>query len=180
MPSGISNPKFSKLLFSREQTRLIHGIEIRGSAEFQQRSGEALALLHTLDEFALIRAHLHILRQGKRSGMRARRARATFTVGAPTWGHSALWYAGAIAHDAYHAKLYRDAELARPALQPCADDWTGAAAEKACLGFQRSVLAALDAAPTMLAYIDSQWQNPAYQGRNHGWGSWLDYRKRWW
>lgn len=112
--------------------------------------------------------------------MRAQPTRAIFTVGAPTWQHSVLWYAGAIAHDAYHVKLYRVARLARPPAQPRAEDWTGATAEKACLGFQRGVLAALDAAPSMLAYVDSQLRNPVYQGRNQGRGSWLDYHQRWW
>jgi hypothetical protein len=180
MRSEICNLQFLKTLFRRDQTQFIHGIEVRGGAEFQRRTGEALALLQSLNEFALIRAHLGVISQGKRSGTRAWTARPIFTVGAPTWGHSVLWYAGAIAHDAYHAKLYDDAKLARPTAQPRADDWSGAAAEKACLGFQRGVLAALDATPSMLTYVDSRRQNPNYQGRNQGWGSWLDYRKRWW
>jgi hypothetical protein len=180
MRSEICNLQFFKTLCRRDQTQFIHGIEVRGGAEFQRRTSEALALLQSLNEFALIRAHLGVICQGKRSGMRAWTARPIFTVGAPTWGHSVLWYAGAIAHDAYHAKLYRDAEFDCPNAQPRADDWNGAAAEKACLGYQRGVLAALDAAPSMLTYVDLLRRNPTYQGRNQGLGSWLDYRKRWW
>jgi hypothetical protein len=181
MRSGICNLEFAKILFPRRgQSNFIHGIEVRGGAEFQERTREALGLLQPLPEFALIRAYLGLIRQGKRSGMRAWATPPTFTVGAPTWSHSALWYSGAIAHDAYHAKLYRAAKLARPAAIPRADTWAGAAAERACLTFQRGVLARLDAAPSILAYVDFQGRNPTYQGRNQGWGSWLDYRKRWW
>ncbi|MGE5219110.1 MAG: hypothetical protein ACM3SP_19110 [Chloroflexota bacterium] len=173
--------EFAKIFFSRgSRNDFVHGIEVRGSAEFQGRTREALALLQPLPEFALIRAYLGLIRQGKRSGMRAWATPSTFTVGAATWNHSALWYAGAIAHDAYHAKLYRDAKFHHPGVKPRADAWTGAVAERACLVFQRGVLARLDAAPSILAYLEFQERNPTYQGRNQGWQSWLDYHKRWW
>jgi len=64
--------EFSKILFPhRGQSDSFHGIEVRGGAEFQQRTREALALLQPLAQFALIRAHLGLIRQGKRSGMQA-------------------------------------------------------------------------------------------------------------
>jgi hypothetical protein len=180
MRSGTCHLPFSEILFRRNETQVIHGIEVRGGMEFRQSTGDALALLQALNEFALIRTHLGVIRQGKRSGVRIRATRAIFTVGAPTWSHSVLWYAGTIAHDAYHAKLYHDAKLAHPTARPHADDWTGVAAEKACLGFQRAVLMMLNAPPSILNYVDSQRQNPTYQGRAQAWRRWLDYRKRWW
>jgi hypothetical protein len=100
-------------------------------------------------------------------------------VGRPTWQRSALWYAGAIAHDAYHAKLYGDAKR-QTGSEPDPDVWTGAGAEKQCLHFQCEVMAELNADPETLAYLEECAKNPSYQGRNKGWRAWLDYRKRWW
>jgi hypothetical protein len=104
----------------------------------------------------------------------------TFVVGKPTWNHSVLWYAGAIAHDAHHAKLYAEAKSAGRGVEPHANSWTGTEAERQCLAFQRQVLLELRADPKIISYLDECRKNPTYQGRNHGWKSWLDYLKRWW
>jgi hypothetical protein len=157
----------------------IHGIKVRGNAEFLLRTSESLQLLEALPEFETIRRHLRIIQQGRRSGMKAWAEKPTFTVGKATWRHSILWY-GAIAHDAYHAKLYLDAKSDHDGTEPDADAWTGAEAEKKCLAFQRQVLLALNADETMIGYIENCAQNPTYQGRNKGWKSWLDYLRRWW
>jgi hypothetical protein len=156
------------------------GIEIRGCREFIEHTEESLTLLCPLPEFALIRDHLGVIRQARRSGMKAWLAKPTFAVGKATWKHSALWYAGAIAHDAYHAKLYCDVERAPTDARPAADGWTGAAAERQCLEFQLRVLRQLGADDDTLRYLESCRENPTYQGRNRGWASWLDYLKRWW
>jgi hypothetical protein len=157
-----------------------YGVGVRGSDKFLQCTGEALSLLQPLAEFDLIQSHLATIRQGKRSGVTAWAARPVFTVGAPTWSHSGIWYAGAIAHDAFHAKLYRDAKQRDPGTEPDSAAWSGKRAEKACLTFQRGILLALNADETIIAYVEAHAQNPRYQGRSKGWGGWLDYRKRWW
>jgi hypothetical protein len=159
---------------------MMHGIEIRGGAQFLIRTQEALALLGPVAQFAVIRGHLKVIRQGRRSGTKAWTEKPTFVVGKATWRHSALWYAGAIAHDAYHAKLYLDAKGDHDGIEPDVDAWTGAEAEKKCLAFQKQVLSALNADETMIRYIEACSQNPTYQGHNKGWRSWLDYLKRWW
>lgn len=112
--------------------------------------------------------------------MWARKSRPTFVVGAATWNHSERWYAGAIAHDAYHAKLYVEAKAQNGGREPDSDAWTGADAEKNCLAFQREVLAELDAGAEVIAYVRSLEKNPVYQGRNRGWKGWLDYLRRRW
>jgi hypothetical protein len=162
------------------RSRVVDGIEIRGSQEFLLRTQEALALLRSVGQFAAIRGHLKMIRQGVRSGMKAWAEKPTFIVGKATWRHSILWYAGAIAHDAYHAKLYLDAKGDDDGTEPDADAWTGAEAEKKCLAFQQQVLLALNADEAMIGYIENCAQNPTYQGRNKGWKSWLDYLRRWW
>ena len=153
---------------------------MRGRTAFLQRTEEALMLLQPSPQFALIQSNLAVIRQGRRSGMKAWAKEPTFIVGRRTWQHSALWYAGAIAHDAFHAKLYLDAKCENPATEPDADVWTGVEAEKKCLAFQQQVLIALNADPKTIAYIEECAKNPTYQGRNKGWKAWLDYLKRWW
>jgi hypothetical protein len=156
------------------------GIRLRGGFEFLSRTREALALLKPTNGFFEIQSNIRLIRQGRRSGMKAWAAQPTFFVGKPTWKHSAVWYAGAIAHDAYHAKLYAQAKNASRGLEPDADSWSGTEAEKECLVFQREILLQLNADTNTLSYLDAWRENPTYQGRNRGWKSWLDYHKRWW
>src|ERR1043166_2845581 len=117
-----------------------NGIEIRGRRKFLIRTEEALSLLDQSSQSQFVSRYIAIIRQGRRSGMKAWLEKPTFVVGAATWKHSALWYAGAIAHDAFHAKLYTDARRNLANEEPDADTWTGAEAEKRCLGFQRRTL----------------------------------------
>ena len=159
---------------------MLHGIEIRGREDFLRRTQAALQQLQSTSGFKEIVSHIAIIRQGRRSGMKAWSKPPTFIVGRLTWQHSSLWYAGAIAHDAFHAKLYSDAKAQNPAAEPDANTWTGAEAEKKCLAFQKEVLEALNADAETIAYIEACAENPAYQGHNTGWRSWLDYLRRWW
>jgi hypothetical protein len=166
--------------FYPRRAEIIDGIEVRGTAGFRSRTRESLGRLQSTSQFELIRSHIGVIRQGTRSGMKAWRKKPTFVVGKRTWQHSALWYAGAIAHDAYHAKLYLDAKKRGGGTTPLADSWTGAESEKDCLSFQRQVLTQLSADAKTLAYLDECLKNPVYQGRHTGWKSWLDYLKRQW
>ena len=137
-------------------------------------------MLRSVPHFGVIRANLAVIRQGKRSGMKAWSPKPMFIVGAATWKHSTLWYAGAIAHDAYHAKLYREAKSGGGGVEPAADSWTGPDAERQCLGFQKQVLAHLGADAQTIAYIERCEAAPTYQGAHKGWRSCLDYARRWW
>jgi hypothetical protein len=168
------------MFFRRMHSGSVEGIEIRGKRKFLLRTKEALALLKTSSKFEVVCSHIDVIQQGKRSGMKAWLKKPTFVVGGATWQRSALWYAGAIVHDAFHAKLYFDAKRKNGVHEPEADAWTGAQAEKKCLAFQREILVELNADEKTIAYIDECAQNPNYQGRNKGWRSWLDYERRWW
>ena len=159
---------------------IINGVEVRGSAAFRVRTREAMELLRLSTFFETAQDHLRVIRQGRRSGMKAWAEKPTFTVGAATWRHSAVWYAGAITHDAYHAKLYCDAKDGHRSREPDSNVWTGTEAEKKCLAFQRQVLLELNADEKIIAYIDHCAINPTYQGHPTGWRAWLDYLRRWW
>jgi hypothetical protein len=158
----------------------IDGIEVRGDLSFRARTREALGLLRETAAISLVQAHVRVIRQGKRSGMRAWGNEPTFVAGRATWQHSALWYASAIAHDAYHAKLYDTATKTNGGREPSADQWTGVEAERKCLDFQYTVLRALNSDANTLRYVARCAENPTYGGRNRGLGSWLDYLRRWW
>jgi hypothetical protein len=165
--------------FLPRTSEIVHGVEISGSDEFLSRTKEALALLRPTPFFSEIQRTIAVIKQGKRSGMRAYAKRPTFVVGKRTWSHSALWYAGAIAHDSYHSKLYHDARE-NSGGNPPADCWTGREAEKKCLAFQIEVLKALHVDEKTLAYLEEVEKNPTYQGHHRGWRSWRDYWKRRW
>ena len=165
----------------RGKRSIIHfGIAICGSEKFVRQTQASLDLLKPTSQFEIIKANIAVIRQGKRSGMKARAQAPTFSAGKRTWQHSPVWYAGAIAHDAYHAKLYRDAKTTGAGKEPGADVWTGTAAERKCLAFQRQVLLEIGADAPTIAYLEQCEENPTYQGDNRGWRSWLDYLKRWW
>jgi hypothetical protein len=180
----VSLPKLVARLVTRPCFRLrtseiVHGVEISGSDEFLSRTKEALDLLRPTPFFSEIQRTIALITQGKRSGMRAYAKRPAFVVGKRTWSHSALWYAGAIAHDSYHSKLYHDTRESSGE-KPPADCWTGIEAEKKCLAFQIKVLEMLNADAETVAYLEELEKNPAYQGHNHGWRGWIDYwRRRW-
>jgi hypothetical protein len=154
--------------FTRTSNEKFEAIEIRGKPEFLLCTQEALDRLRSIPQFELILNHIAVIRQGRRSGMKAWAVKPTFTVGNATWSHSVVWYAGAIAHDAYHAKLYCDAKGGKRGKEPDNDAWTGVEAEKSCLAFQRQVLVELNADEKIIAYIDRCAQNPTYQGHTTG------------
>jgi hypothetical protein len=137
-------------------------------------------LLKKTPGLPLVQGYVKVIYQGKRSGMKAWAKKPTFVAGRVTWQHSPLWYAGAIAHDAYHAKLYNRARIANRGREPAANEWTGVDAEKACLAFQYEILRALNSDASTLSYVARCAKSPSYQGRNRGLGSWLDYLRRWW
>lgn len=155
------------------------GISIIGSAAFIARTVEALELLGQTAYYAEIQRYVAVIKQGRRSGMHANARRPTFVVGRRTWSHSALWYAGAIAHDAFHSRLYHDGKAAAGG-EPPADCWTGKDAERKCLAFQIEVLNALDADARTVAYLEELRKNPTYQGHNKGLRGWAAYLMRRW
>jgi hypothetical protein len=161
---------------SRLRSETIAGIEVRGNAAFRARTREALELLGAAAAIPLVQENVAMIRQGRRSGMRAWASPPTFVVGAATWRHSALWYAGAIAHDAYHAKLYHEARRVGGGAEPAPGAWTGADAERQCLDFQYAVLKTLHGDDATLAYVSGWRQDPRYADR----AGWLDYLRRGW
>lgn len=160
-----------------EKSEFFHDILIQGSKDFVARTKKVLSLLFEQSEsFSTVSPYLGRIRQSARSGMRAYDLIPTFDVSDSTSGHSLIWYAGAIAHDAYHSLLYhRNKEI--EGKEPEYDKWTGDMAEKMCLKFQLQVLNELSADDSFIDYIKGMLDNPTYHGNSK---SWRDYEKRQW
>jgi hypothetical protein len=104
----------------------------------------------------------------------------TYVVGRRTWASSMIWYAGTLAHDAYHSKLYQQARKRVEGVMPPAAAWTGTEAERQCLAVQREVLQGLSADPHVIDYVADWEKDPSYAGSASGWRSYRDYLRRWW
>ena len=81
-------------------------------------------------------------------------AKPTFYVGRGTWERGGLlWYAGSIAHDSVHSRLYHDEKKRLNGAEPAALVWTGSQAEKVCMLFQSGVLEELGADKKTLDFM---------------------------
>jgi hypothetical protein len=149
----------------------IDGILISGNPAFEDRTRQALELLGASATFRSVRPFLDAIRQAHRSGLVAWWGRATFEVGGPTWQAPLVWYAGAIVHDAGHARLYRVHRrrlFGIPFTRPSA--WTGVEAERVCLRLQLAALREMNAGQATLDYVASLIENPTYQNvRDRTW-----------
>lgn len=158
-------------------TETVRGMEVRGTREFIERVREALDLLARSQNFWIARPYLKAIHMHERSGMNVFAEKPTFQVGERTWRHSAIWLAGAIAHDAYHSLLYFRAKRRAGGAEPVLTAWAGQEAERQCLRFQVRVLRELRAPQEMIAYVQSLIAQPTYQGDP---GSAEDYLRRNW
>ncbi len=137
------------------------GIETVGSPEFSARARESLSLLERTPLWDSVHRNIAILKQGEHSGMAAYLAKPTMEVGDPTWKESPIWFAGAIAHDACHSRLYHEA-AAKTGGRPPEEAWMGKLAELECIQVQLNALNALGADAYTLAYMENLKINPTY------------------
>lgn len=138
------------------------GIEIQGIKGFIQKTIEALNALSQTKIYPQIKQYIANIRQGAWSGMDVFANKPTFNVGDATWQHSEAWYAGAIAHDSNHSKLYFNAKQQRDGAEPKHEEWTGTEAERHCLDVQQEVLKNLKADHYLIDYIEMLKANPTY------------------
>jgi hypothetical protein len=153
-------------------------ITIKGSEEFVSKTQEALNHLDRSSIFARIASNLGRIEEGSHSGMEPWGNVPTFRVAQPTSSHSASWYAGAIAHDTCHSKLYRDAKLANNHNEPHAKTYTGEEAERICLDVQEKVLTEIGADKSLIDFVKGQKTKPVYQGEDVF--SWKEHIKKTW
>lgn len=134
-----------------------------GSADFAEKTKAALARLKKSGYLGEIKGHASIIKQSNCSGMNVYAEKPTFQVGKETWNSNNVWYAGTIAHDSFHSKLYHDSKKAKGGVEPPAEDWSGRQAEIECLNYQARVLRGLQAPEYMIQYVQGMIKNPVYQ-----------------
>jgi hypothetical protein len=149
---------------------VLYGIQIKGQAIFVQKTKAALNLLNSRNGLSVIKQYVGVIQEAKSSGMKAWLEPPVYEVGAPTWNNTDIWYAGTIAHDAYHSKLYHEAKAKNFGKEPDESAWTGKEAEKICLDYQLAILQKIGADKKILDYVaglakDPQYQNIPYAAR---------------
>lgn len=140
-PLGAFAVFLAALFFSQGQVSayvgMVERIEITGSESFVKRVKGALRLIEEKSPGAWLVVSLHVkkIEEGDKTGMFPYLPSSSAVIGTRTALCSVAWCAGAIVHDAYHAKLYEDYKEGHGASVPDAV-WTGPDAEKKCLDFQ--------------------------------------------
>lgn len=116
--------------------------EVVGSAAFQARVQQALALLKVRDPaaHAIVKAYVGRIEQAARSGMRAYVYPPTFFLTDAAANYSVTWAAAVIAHDSYHSKLYHDYHGAHPGEEVPRRVWAGIESEVKCMKHQMAVM----------------------------------------
>lgn len=146
---------------AKTPTATTYSIEIVGDAACQNDTAQALDLLKSRAEthYNVIIQYIGIIEcinQG--SGMWAWEEPPRYKVGDATRGGGTLWYAGTIAHDACHSKLYHDGKT-----------WTGEQAEAECVNVQYDALEKMGAPQSTLDYvrnlISTEYWNIPYEDR---------------
>ncbi len=126
-----------------------------GDSVFTSRTNNALNLLNekSLSGWDVVCKYVGKIKQYHRSGMNVYAIPPTFEVGEDTFRASVTWYASAIAHDAYHSKLYFE-YLEKHGSVPH-EVWTGNDAEMQCLEFQIQILEEIGAPQSEIKYAKS-------------------------
>jgi len=131
-------------------------VRVEGSDKFTQAVGAALDLLKSKSPrtYQSVDAYVGLIREARRTGMRAFKKPPTFEIAEPTWTQPAVWLASVIAHDAHHSKLYHDFKRKNADHVPD-EAWTGREAELKCLSVQIKALEDLAAPQKYLDYCRS-------------------------
>jgi len=149
-------------------------IQIVGDAACQTSTQAALRLLgdKAPTHYAIVKAYVGIIEcTSQGSGMYAYENPPRYLVGDATINAGTIWYAGTIAHDAGHSKLYNDYKLLHPG-KPVPDDvWTGETAEKTCLDAQFDALTKIGGTQYQLDYVKNGINTQYYK---------IAPSERWW
>jgi len=133
----------------------LSAIEIKGDTKYQETVSYALALLEKRapTEYTLIKKHIGVIVQSKRSGMRAWLIPPRYEMSNVTAYYSPTWCAGTIAHDAYHSYLYDKYRVSGK--RTAKDKWAGFEAERLAIDFQYKVMKKIGASQHELTYLSS-------------------------
>lgn len=140
------------------------GIDVVGPQSLIDASSRSLALLRETDCWESDIVLLERIESNTYSGVDITGPEITFLVNPATWNYSDIWFAGAIAHDAHHAKLYTDA-VKQYGVEGVEDKmWKGTEGETLALKFQIEVLKQLKAEQYIIDFLQQLIDaGPVYQ-----------------
>jgi hypothetical protein len=146
--AGCASPDLSK-------SGQFDSLTLQGTPQFDEQVEKALALLKTRSPagYATVTNYIGIIQQNEHSGMDVHHKPPLFQLNDHSASYSVTWCAGVIAHDSYHSKLYFDYKQQHPRALLVPDDiYGGERAERACLEHQISVLKAVGAPASEIAW----------------------------
>jgi hypothetical protein len=149
-------------------------IQIKGDASCQSSTLAALKLLSEKApaHYATATTYISIIECASQgSGVYAYENPPRYLVGDATRSAGTVWYAGTIAHDAGHSKLYHDYLSAHPNQAVPDDIWTGQNAEVSCLNAQYDALGKIGGTQYQLDYVANVINTQYYN---------VPYSQRWW
>lgn len=149
-------------------------IQIKGNSSCKSDTLSALRLLHdkAVMHYSVVTKYISIIEcVSKGSGMYAYENPPRYVVGDATRNAGTIWYAGTIAHDAGHSKLYHDYLTSHPGQAVPDDIWKGKNAEVSCLDAQYDALSKIGATQSELNYVKNIITSQYYN---------IPYSERWW
>jgi hypothetical protein len=128
-----------------------YGLRITGTEVFRVSIMQGLVLLNLSapKDFKLITNYVREIHEGKRTGVSYKDLNPAVYISIKSATSSVPWRASAIAHEAYHIKLYRDAHNSYN------DYKARVIAEETVIKYQRSVLDQVGGSRYELEYIDT-------------------------
>lgn len=160
-----------KLLFAKSED--FGSLRIFGDKEFKNLTIKILSLIKekTMEDYKFIAKYIKYICQFNKSGVYTYTWPALCTIKKESAMSSDMWYAGTLAHEAYHVYLYKNFKDACPHSNgvPSEID-SGKDAEKKCLEFESSVLKKIGADQKtinlVLAAIDTNFWEVLPKERN--------------
>jgi len=132
---------------------------IKGDPKFVDQISQALVLLKEKapEAYDMVNEYAVKIEQSKRSGMAPFKIPPIMFLSDETIYYSLTWCAGAIAHEAFHSKLYHEYKKKHPwrVWQIPPEVWISFEAERKCLKYQLEVLKKINAPIHEINYVAS-------------------------
>lgn len=140
-------------------------IKILGDARFIAVTRDALNLIEVVcpDHYQVVVGHVAVIESANRETGRHHEEPPRIAL-ASSIGYGrdlsprskVAWYTGAIVHQAWHSKLYREHRLANPGARWPTDERSALQREDACLHVQHDALLRMGASMWMLDHVKSR------------------------
>jgi len=153
----------------------LYEISIVGDNSCETKTNQALEILKSKakNHFEIITTYVGVIEcVDEGSGIRVWDTPPRFQAGKETIDAGTIWYAGTIAHDSCHSKLYSDYLKNNPESNTVPSDiYTGRNAEAECLSFQYDTLVLMGASQLFLDHVKNIIESEYWE---------IPYEDRWW